>query len=499
VERCDVVVVGGGHNALTAAAYLQRAGLSTVVLEAADQLGGLAATTRPEAGYLHHPHANFLSYADVMPMAQDFPGAWKALQLLTPAVQHGIAFADGRPPIVIWKRGREAEIAASVGAYSRADAGRLTALLQASDQLTGSLKRAMFGGGDARGLRDHVSAVRAAYADQGVADALGSRTAAALIDGLFESEELRTLLYALCEEFGTAVDAVGSDLGFLGFVVWMLGRRSMPVGGMHTVVQVMAEAATAEGADLRSGVAVARILTDRGAASGVETTTGYRITSRAVISGADLGATMLDLLPADSLSAADARRLGAFTRARPASIASLFFALGEPPDYLSARHEPAINDCWQTFVGYDCPDDVRRHSSDVALGRFPAPAGAVRVNSLWDPTQAPPGRHAAGADCAFPDVRTLAPAEAGQLEAAFPAALLEVWSAAAPNLAGSTVMSSSFDLPPAHDRSVFMEWEGASTPLPGLFRCGPSSYPGGGVHGACGYNAARAVVRELAG
>src|SRR5580693_1878850 len=81
----DAVVVGAGHNGLTIALYLQRAGLKTLVVEQADRVGGMARTDEaPASGFRHNPHANYLAYGTVSAVERDFDLAGAGLVTITP-------------------------------------------------------------------------------------------------------------------------------------------------------------------------------------------------------------------------------------------------------------------------------------------------------------------------------------------------------------------------------------------------------------------------------
>jgi hypothetical protein len=89
-------------------------------------------------------------------------------------------------------------------------------------------------------------------------------------------------------------------------------------------------------------------------------------------------------------------------------LATTSFALHEAPDYKSARWDPNINKCFYTIVGFETDQQVSDYIYQAYGGWLPERPGAgTWVNSLWDPSQAPPGKHAMNGWFFFP--RSLLP------------------------------------------------------------------------------------------
>src|SRR4030067_1049908 len=99
----DAVIIGAGHNGLTLAAYLARAGLSVGVFERRHEDGGGANTEEATVpGFWHNLHAQYMEFIDYMPFYHDFGLEKLGARMIYPEAQLGITFADGRPPIVIY-------------------------------------------------------------------------------------------------------------------------------------------------------------------------------------------------------------------------------------------------------------------------------------------------------------------------------------------------------------------------------------------------------------
>lgn len=119
----DAIVIGAGHNGLCLAAYLQRAGLRTAIVERRHEEGGGANTEEAVLpGFRHNLHAQYMEFFDIMPMIQDFGLEELGLRTVMPEAQAGIAFADGRPPIILHRPDLLDRTHKSIARYSTTDA-----------------------------------------------------------------------------------------------------------------------------------------------------------------------------------------------------------------------------------------------------------------------------------------------------------------------------------------------------------------------------------------
>jgi phytoene dehydrogenase-like protein len=147
----------------------------------------------------------------------------------------------------------------------------------------------------------------------------------------------------------------------------------------------------------------------------------------------------------------------------------------------------------------ETPNAVLERSHELDLGGLPVPAAAVCVNTVFDPSQAPTGFHAAGAAIPLPSVDRLSPAMWQSVSGSFNSALIARWHEVAPNMTAANVLAERFETPSEFERRILL-LEGEAqyrSEIESLYLCGPGSYPGGGVHGACGYNAYRVIAGDL--
>jgi len=181
------------------------------------------------------------------------------------------------------------------------------------------------------------------------------------------------------------------------------------------------------------------------------------------------------------------------------SLGVLALAMKTAPDYKSARWDPTINRCFRTVVGYEDATSTVEHLCAIDKGLLPKPAAALRVNSLWDKSQAPADHHVAGGDVLMPSPHALDMDTWAAVAGSYVSAFVDAWAQYAPNISQASVTAGTFAPPQHYDRSIRLR-EGSAqyrTEVGQLYLCGASTFPGGGVHGACGYNAFKAIAEDI--
>ncbi len=312
----DVIVVGAGHNGLTAGALLARAGLATLVVEAREVAGGCCVTEEIAPGC----RASTTSYIASMLR----PEVIRALDLgrhglrmvaCEPALQ--VALDDGE---VLADWNDPARTAAGIARYSPADARAFASVHAELAQLAARLQPLFMElppDTRATGVRRLTEAVRMGRHLRGLrgtdVEGLTQMLTGSLgqfIDARFESRPAKALLLAnnLYGKHGGPYQP-GTLIG-LAFHLLTGGEDAVPgffghvMGGMGAISDAIAAAGQAHGMQIRTGAPVARIRVTGGRADGVTLASGEELTARVVLSGADPKRTFLHLvdqgdLPAD--------------------------------------------------------------------------------------------------------------------------------------------------------------------------------------------------------
>ncbi len=467
-DHRDAIVIGSGPNGLAAAITLAQAGRSVLVLEAEDTPGGgcrSAELTLP--GFVHDVCAAVHPLALASPFFRELPLARYGLVWLQPPIPLAHPFDDGTAAIL----GRSiADTAATLGADAAAYRRLMTPLVDDWPSIVDDLL------GPLHWPCRPIPFVRFGW--------WAIRSARALAREVFRGERARALFAGLAAHAMLPLDQLatagfGLTLGMLGHAVgWPLAR-----GGSQTIADALV-------AHLRS--------------LGGELCVGWRVASLD-----DLPPTRLvlaDVTPRQLLALAGARLaplercLLARYRYGPAAF-KLDWALAGPIPWRA----PECCQAGTIHLGGTL-DEIAASERTVWQGGVSERPYVILVQpSPFDPTRAPPGWQTAWAYCHVPngstgDVTARIEAQVERFAPGFgerilarsvlPPAALERWNA---NNVGGDISGGVMDLGQLYTRPT-PRLDPYATSVPGLYLCSSSTPPGGGVHGRCGYFAARSAL-----
>jgi phytoene dehydrogenase-like protein len=523
----DVIVVGGGHNGLVAAALLAKGGLKPLVLERRDVLGGATVTEEIHPGYKVSTVAHLTG--PLRPSVLAALGLQKRGLTTIPVEPRVFApLPDGRG-LSLW--GDPARSAAEVRAFSPRDADRypafhkslsaVAALLgrvldmtppDVDRPLEGNLLRLLKLGLGFRGLGRGDAQRLLRWGPMAVADFAGE---------WFETEALRAVISArgitgtLAGPWsaGTTANlllqAAASGGNGAGSAVYVKG-------GLGALVESLAAAARRFGAEVRTGAEVERITTKDGRITGVVLAGGEEIAARAVVSGADPRRTFLRMLDAAVLDPDDLRRIRNYRQTGMASKVNL--ALSALPSFTSLRGLDAAGLLrGRIHFGPDV-DTLERAFDEAKYGGIASvPWLEATIPSLVDPTLASPGRHVMSVYVQYTpyQLKTGTWAEKKDGLGDLVLRMLETYAPGIGELVLARTVVTPVDLEqtygltgghPFHGEpsldQLFLArpllgWSRYRAPVAGLYLCGAGAHPGGGVTGGPGANAAREILKDL--
>jgi phytoene dehydrogenase-like protein len=503
-RRWDVVIVGGGHNGLTAAAYLARAGRTVLVLERRTRLGGACTLEQPfpDPRWVVSPCA--YSVGLLHPLVVDELGLRDRgyhVQLVDPHVW--CPFEDGTS-IALWDD--TARSAAAVAALSPGDVDGYAAY----EDLFGRIRGALRAGrrdtwvGDAPGrdeLEDLLSGDREAL------DVVFEASIAEVVEHYVRDERLRTVLhgqgiigtYAGPRDRGTAgvhlMHASGSIEGKAG--AW-----GYVDGGMGQVSFGIADAAVDAGAVLAAGVPVASVVPGEG----VRLESGELIRARAVVSNADPKRTVA--LCEHGVPDSFRQRVDDWRSESP--VLKINCALSRLPTFPSAGVDVQPH---RAMITISTGIDATQAAYESSRRGEPAPAWCeLYFQSAYDPSVVPEGGHVMSVFAQYVPYALATGTWEDRREEIGDRAIAAI-SRFAPDVASTIVHMEVLGPPDVEDRigltggHIFQGeclpdqmWHnrfGPRTPVPGVYLCGASTHPGGSVIAINGRNAAMAVDRDL--
>lgn len=508
----ESIVIGGGHNGLTAAAYLAKRGRKVLVLEKRDQLGGLAASDEFFPGY------------------RDGGLLWDTSHVRDEVISalnledHGLTREAASPPIFVpdSKRGfylsdNANNTAEEIARFSSHDAEAYVAwtvffkricgvMANVIAELPNSVEALSFG--ELWGLARKGMAMRRL----GKADMLEIMRIMVMCNADYLGEHFGT------ERLKAALAAPAHFATFTG--PWSPGSTSLLVlqkcsakpalvGGGPALISALKSAAEAYGVEMRCNSEVKQIHLVKGRVSAVTLAGGERIEADQILSSLDPKSTFLNLLPPAALNmnleaaVNNYRMRGTTARINLALDHPLTFAC-RPDD--SPAYARIVQDI----------DSLERAFDPVKYGRFSEkPTLEIHVPSVEDDSCSPPGCTSVSILAHFApyDLRA---GWSEEKKNALGDAVVRVLTRYAPEVKGHIVarrvqtpvdLEAAYGLSGGHlhhgehalDQLVVrptMDCNGYHTPIQGLWLCGSSSRPGGGLTCMPGYRAARATLEK---
>jgi phytoene dehydrogenase-like protein len=526
--QTDIIVIGGGHNGLVCAWYLASAGLKVTVLERRDVVGGAAVTEAFHPGFRNSVASYTVSLLNPK-VVRDMDLHGQGLRIVERKVANFLPIDD--KTYILTGEGRTK---AEVARFSQRDADQLDAYGERLDAIADVLREIVLEtppnlveGGWAQAIPELLKSAslgrRLTKLDMvGKRDllALFSQSAGDYLDSWFESDPIKAVFgfdgvvgnYASPYTPGSAYVLLHH---VFGEVNGKKGAWGHAIGGMGAITQAMAKACADKGVVIRTGEAVAEVLTKDGRAVGVVTAKGETLTARAVASNLNpklLFGSLVDpgVLPADFTARMARYRCGSGTFRMNVALSELpkFACLPQDGDHMTAGIIMAPSLAYME----------RAYADARAYGWSKEPIVEMLIPSTLDDSLAPKGKHVASlfcqhvqpelsggrswddhrdevADLMIDTVERFAPGFRKSVlgrQALSPLDLERTFG-----LVGGDIMHGVLSLDQLFSARPVLGHGNYRAPLKGLYICGAGAHPGGGVTGAPGHNAAREILKDL--
>ncbi len=521
----DVIVIGGGHNGLTNAAYLAKSGLRTLVLEQRHLVGGAAITEELRPGF------SFTTFS-------------YALSLLRPEIIHELNLVEhgfmplmmpsdfhptGDGDYLLFGNDHEQNVQ-MIRRHSPHDADAYTRyhydldrVIQAVRPLFDNPPPNIFGTdpedqADVGWMLKHLGGLEQKVVHDTVRLLTGS--AADWLDDYFEHEAIKGY-HASSSIIGSQIGPMSGGSGLVLLFHKMgehdghLGSWAFHKGGNGGFTQVLARAAQAHGTEIELNAHVDRVLTHEGRATGVVLADGTELTAPVVVSALDARRTFLELvnpreLPDDLVD--NVRR----TRYRGVS-AKVNFALDGLPEFPGM---PGSADPFGGFLNIGPTIEYIERAYDAAkYGWYSErPYMDASMQSVIDPDMAPPGKHVLSCFVQYApyelkgsdwDTEREPFGDKAQavLEEHFPGfgKLVLQREVVTPldierttGLTEGNIFAGEFLAPQMYFFRPSPGWSQYATPIDGYYQCGSGTHPGGCVIGSPGRMASERILRDRA-
>ncbi|KAK2824291.1 hypothetical protein Q5P01_021466 [Channa striata] len=541
----DALVIGGGHNGLVAAAYLQKGGLKTAVLERRHVLGGAAVSEEIFPGF-HFSRCSYLLSllrphicADLELEKHGLKVYMRDPHAFTPMLEDGV---HGAPPRSLTLGSDLALNQMEISKFSKKDAKAFPDFVAHLEKLAGAIHPLLdappvdIPGVTTGSLRKRLAAAKTLTPivkcglklGRNIPDFYEIITAPIMkiLNRWFESEPLKATL-ATDAVIGamTSPNNPGSGYVLLHHVMGELekemGAWGYVEGGMGGVSQAIARSARSYGVDIFTEKDVGQVLVGSdGAAKGVVLKDGTELHSKVVLSNATPHVTFKNLVPQSALSLEFVKAIDQIDYTSP--VTKINVAVDKLPNFLACPtpdNKPGRHHQCSIHLNCESVEVLVTAYKDATYGRPSVrPMMEMTIPSVLDPTLAPSGCHVvslftqftpyhiegrewtvqdreAFADTAFDWVEQYAPGFKKSVvgrDILAPPDLERIFG-----LTGGNIFHGSMSLDQLYLARPLPFLSNYRSPVKGLYLCGSGCHPGGGVMGSPGWNAALTVMADL--
>ena len=525
MKSYDAIVIGAGHNGLTAAAYLARAGKSVVVLERRPVIGGAAVSEELYPGFTYSScsYVSSLMRPEIM-RGLDLPRyglqiiPYEGILTILPDGDYLASYSDPdlnrRENIRHSKRDAEAFGRFSLEVLRQCRFIKPMLLMTPPDPTSFRLD-------DIRGLI-WMGRKFADLSERQMYDVMRfwTMSCADFLDEYFESEAVKGQL-AGSSIIGTALGprSPGSAYillhHYMGEVDGDIGAWGYARGGMGAISRALAGAAQAHDCEIRTEAEVSQIIVKDGKAVGVALADGEEVYGTAIVSNLDPKRTFLKLMPLEHLDDTFIDQVRNF-KIRGSS-GKLNIALDAWPEFIAKPPIPAP--LYSSIQVHRTLDDLERAYDDWKNGMWSRhPYLDIVIPSGLDPTMAPPGKHYMSVFVQYVPPKLKDGPWDDAKRSAFADTVVDTLAEICPNIRDLILhmqVRSPWDLENEVGLTEGNIFQGELTldqllfnrPFPGyaqyrgplrrLYMCGSCTHPGGGVMSAPGANAAREILKDF--
>ena len=532
-RRFDAVIIGGGHNGLTCAAYLAAAGLSVCVAERRHIVGGAAVTEEFHPGFRNSTASYTVSLLDPR-VIRDLRLAEHGLSIRARPFANFLPLPNGE---YLKVGGGIAATQAEVAKFSRRDAEALPAYYAMLDRVAAVLRGMLrvtppnIGSGTAQDVAALLGLMRTSRKlrtlslpeRRDLVD-LFTKSAGDVLDRWFTSEPIKAVFGfdAIVGNFASPYTP-GSAYVLLhhvfGEVNGQPGQWGHALGGMGAITQAMAAECTARGVVLRTSAPVARVIVKAGRAVGIELESGDVIEAARVVANVTPKVLFERLVAPEHLPEDFRARIAGYRCG--SGTFRMNVALSELPDFAALPgRAPQPHHGSGIIMAPSLAYMERAYFDARTDGWSRAPIVEMLIPSTVDTSLAPAGMHVASLFCqhANPELGAVLPGRTwDDVREEVADVMIAAVDRFAPNFSASVLgrrILSPLDLEREFGLTGGDIFHGALTldqlfsarpvlghadyrmPVRGLYLCGSGAHPGGGVTGIPGRNAAREIVKD---